>query len=143
MTYDYSQLVENAQDYRAYLDQIIARYPELFPPEIKDGYRLHGSVESKRQQIKTRRILLRATRSVYQLRPDFVTPYMSETVDVAEKALYLRRYGVSYEGIAYILGHSEMHWYRLCQSLGRISIVGATVKGTTAAPPSSLGLILL
>lgn len=60
---------------------------------------------------------------------------MSEKAEVAEKALYLRKHGVSYEGIAYILGSSEMHWYSLCQSLGRMSIVGTTVKGVTPLPP--------
>ena len=45
------------------------------------------------------------------------------------------QHGVSYEGIAHILGRSEMHWYRLCQSLGRMSIVGTTVKGMTPLPP--------
>jgi hypothetical protein len=39
------------------------------------------------------------------------------------------------EGIAYVLGRSEMHWYRLCQSLGRASIVGTTLKTEMALPP--------
>ena len=63
--------------------------------------------------------------------------YMSETADVAGKALYLRKHGISYDGIAYVLGRSEMHWYRVCQAIGRASIVGSTVKTEAALPPSS------
>ena len=132
---DYGSLVENERDYRSYLEKKIEKYPELFPLGIKEGFRLHGFVTSKRQQIRTRRILLKANHEAYQIRPDFVTPYMSEKAEEAEKALYLRKHGLSYEGIAHILGRSEMHWYRLCQSLGRMSIVGTTVKGMTPLPP--------
>jgi hypothetical protein len=64
-------------------------------------------------------------------------PYMSETAEMADKALYLRKHGLSFEGIAYVLGRSEMHWYRLCQSLGRASIVGTTLKTEMALPPPS------
>ena len=63
-------------------------------------------------------------------------PYMSETAEVAGKALYLRKHGISYDGIAYVLGRSEMHWYRVCQAIGRSSIVGSTVKTETALPPT-------
>ena len=132
---NYDELVSDALKYRLYLDEKIKKYPELFPVEIKDGYRLHGFIESKRQNLRTRRILLLQTREAYQIRPDFVMPYMSERVEVAEKGLYLRRYGVPFEGIAYILGGSEKHWYDLCESLGRFSIVGTTVKGSTVIPP--------
>jgi uncharacterized DUF497 family protein len=62
-------------------------------------------------------------------------PYMSETAEMADKALYLRKHGLSFEDIAYVLGRSEMHWYRLCQSLGRASIVGTTLKTEMALPP--------
>jgi hypothetical protein len=47
-------------------------------------------------------------------------PYMSERSETAAKALYLRKHGLSYDGIAYVLGKTEMHWYQLCQSLGRV-----------------------
>lgn len=90
---------------------------------------------SVRQQLKTRRIYLPHQKTAYQLRPDFVTPYMSETAEVAGKALYLRNHGISYDGIAYVMGRSEMHWYRLCQSLGRASIVGSTLKTEATLPP--------
>ena len=132
---DYRALVEDRVAYRQYLDEQIAQHPELFPAEIEQGYRFHGLVWSLRQQLKTRRIYLPSTHEAYQLRPDFVTPYMSETVAVAGKALYLKQHGISYEGIAYVLGRSEMHWVKLLQSLGRVSLVGSTVKRAAALPP--------
>jgi hypothetical protein len=132
---NYGELVEEREVYRQYLNEQITRYPELFPEEINQGYRFHGWVESSRQNLKTRRIYLPSTNEAYQLRPDFVMPYMSETAQEAGKALYLRKHGLSYDGIAYILGRSEMHWYRVCQSLGRVSILGSTVKREAALPP--------
>lgn len=134
---DYSELVEDREAYRAYLNTEIAKHPELFPEGIEQGYRFHGLVQSSRQGLKTRRIYLPSQHEAYQIRPDFVTPYMSERSEVASKALYLRKHGVSYDGIAYVLGKTEMHWYQLCQSLGRVSIVGSTVKRAAAFPPIS------
>ena len=132
---DYDQLVEDREAYREYLNEQIACHPELFPEGIEEGYRFHGWVTSARQQLKTRRIYLPNQKTAYQLRPDFVTPYMSETSELAGKAMYLRKHGISYDGIAYVLGRSEMHWYRLCQSLGRASIVGTTLKTEDSLPP--------
>ena len=132
---DYEQLVEDRAAYREYLDTQIAAHPELFPEGIAGGYRFHGWVTSARQHVKTRRIYLPTQKTAYQLRPDFVTPYMSETSEMAGKALYLRKHGISYDGIAYVLGRSEMHWYRLCQALGRASIVGTTLKTEESLPP--------
>jgi len=132
---NYADLVEDRDAYREYLDHQIEQHPELFPAAISQGYRFHGLVSSLRQGLKTRRIYLPSTHAAYQLRPDFVTPYMSETSEIAGKALYLKQHGISYDGIAYILGQSEMHWVNLLQSLGRVSIVGTTVKTAAALPP--------
>lgn len=132
---DYSELVEDREAYRAYLNEQIEEHPELFPEAIEQGYRFHGLVSSLRQGIRTRRIYLPSTHEAYQIRPDFVTPYMSETAEVAGKALYLKEHGLSYEGIAHVLGRSEMHWVNLFQALGRVSIVGSTVKREASLPP--------
>lgn len=132
---DYATLADDRAAYRQYLDQQIAAHPELFPAEISQGYRFHGWTKSLRQDLKIRRIYLPSSEAAYQLRPDFVTPYMSETAETAAKALSLKHHGISYEGIAYVMGRSEMHWYRLCQALGRASIVGSTVKTEAALPP--------
>jgi hypothetical protein len=134
---DYDKLVNDREAYRKYLNEQIAKHPELFPVDIGEGYRFHGLVESSRQNLKIRRIYLPSSETAYQIRPDFVTPYMSETSEEAANALYLRQHGLSYDGIAYVLGRSEMHWYRLCQAMGRVSIVGTTVKDPVVLPPIS------
>ena len=103
---DYSELVNDTPAFRAYLDQQIAQHPELFPEQIKDGYCFHGFVKSDRMGIVTRRIRLKSNRDSYQLRPDTVMPYMIGKTEEVEKGLYLRRYGLPYEGIAHVLGHS-------------------------------------
>jgi hypothetical protein len=132
---DYDEMVNDREAYRKYLNEQIGKHPELFPADIAQGYRFHGLVESSRQNLQIRRIYLPSRETAYQIRPDFVTPYMSETSEEAAKALYLRQHGLSYDGIAYVLGRSEMHWYRLCQTMGRVSIVGVTVKDPAVLPP--------
>jgi hypothetical protein len=62
---------------------------------------------------------------------------MVGTTEEEEKGLYLRRYRVPDEGIAQVLGHSAMYWYRATPALGRPSIVGSRVKNPEAIPPSS------
>lgn len=131
----YDEWIENSEGYRQYLDGQITQHPELFPPEITQGYWLDGFVRSKRQQMKTRRILLKANRQAYQIRPDTVMPYMIGKTEEVEKGLYLRRYGVPYEGIAHVLGKSPMYWYNATQALARVSLVGSTVKDPDAFPP--------
>jgi hypothetical protein len=134
---DYDQLVKDTPGFRAYLDGQIAKHPELFPAQIGEGYCLHGFVHSDRLGITTRRIRLKGNRDSYQIRPDTVMPYMVGTTEEVEKGVYLRRYGVPYEGIAHVLGHSAMFWYRATQGMGRASIVGTTVKDPDAIPPST------
>jgi len=46
---DYERWIEDSAGYRQYLDEQIAQHPELFPPEISEGYWLTGFVESKKQ----------------------------------------------------------------------------------------------
>ena len=136
---DYEALVEDRKAFRRYLDQVIERHPELFPDDIGQGYSLHGFKRSLKQQLTTRRIRLKANHEAYQIRPDFVMPYMVGQVENVEKGLYLRRYGVPFEGLAYVLGHDPMYWYRATLALGRPSVVGSTVKFDSLLPPSSVG----
>jgi hypothetical protein len=133
---DYGKLVEDTKAFRAYLDKLITVHPELFPVGIETGYCFHGFVESGKLHMSTRRIRLKCNGQAYQLRPDSVMPYMIGKTEEVEKGLYLRRYGVPYEGIAHVLGHSAMYWYHATQALGRASIVGSTVKDPDTIPPS-------
>lgn len=108
---DYDLWIEDSVTYRIYLNEQIARHPELFPPEISQGYWLMGFVKSSRQQMKTRRIFLKASREAYQIHPDTVMPFMVAKTMEVEKALYLGVQSVSYEGLAYVMGHNPMFWY--------------------------------
>jgi hypothetical protein len=136
---NYEMFVKDTPGYRAYLDQMIALHPELFPVGIEKGYRFHGFVESGKLHLTTRRIRLNETGEVYQIRPDTVMPYMIGKTEDVEKGLYLRRYGVPYDGIAHVLGHNGMYWYHATQALSRISIVGSTVKTPGVFPPQLSG----
>lgn len=136
---DYQEFVEDTKAFRVYLDNLIGIHPELFPVGIEEGYCFHGFVESGKLDLSTRRIRLKCNGQAYQLRPDSVMPYMIGKTEEVEKGLYLRRYGVPYEGIAHVLGHSAMYWYHATQAMGRVSIVGSTVKDPEAIPPSPGG----
>ena len=86
---EYEQLVEDTPGYRIYLDEMIAKHPELFPADIGEGYSFHGFVESGKLGLTTRRIRLKSNGQAYQLRPDTVMPYMIGKTEDVEKGLYL------------------------------------------------------
>jgi hypothetical protein len=130
----YGEILEDLERCRAYLDEMLARHPELFPPQMQQGYRFYGLIFSKKLALKLRRLQILSSGEVYQLRPDFIMPYMIGKTDDLEKALYLRRYGVPYDALAYVFGHSAMYWYRAEQSLGKFSVVGTTVKRPSLIP---------
>ena len=88
----------------------------------------------RKQQLSMRRIKVVATGEVYQVRPDFVMPYMIGKTDEVEKGLYLRQWGVPFEALAYVFGRDENYWYRAYQGLGRFSIVGTTVRDPDSIP---------
>lgn len=131
---EYQAWVQQGRTFRTYLDALIEKYPEIFPIAIDAGYWLHGSVRSKKLDLTTRRIKLTATGAVYQVRPDFALPYMAGKTDEVEKGLYLRRFGVPFDALAYVFGRDASYWYRLHQSLGRLSIVGTTVRDAADLP---------
>ncbi len=86
------------------------------------------------ESVTTRRIKLVTSQAVYQVRPDFVLPYMVGKTEAVEKALYLRRFGVPFDALTYVFGRDSSYWYRLYRSLGRLSIVGTTVKAPQLIP---------
>jgi len=130
----YETLVSNAPAFRRYLELWAALHPEIFPPQISGGFWFHDFVTSRKLNLKMRRIRLVETGEVYQLRPDFVMPYMVGRTEEVEKGLYLRRYGVPFDALAYVFGRDASYWYRVCQALGRFSIVGTTVKDNQTIP---------
>jgi hypothetical protein len=76
---DYDIWIKDHVGFRQYLDEQICIHPELFPPAISTGYQLIGFVESKKQPIKTRRLMVKdGSRQCYQIRPDTMMPYTED-----------------------------------------------------------------
>lgn len=129
---NYEETVRDALQFRLYLDETIADHPELFPPEISEGYRMKDSYASKKQGIVIRRIEIAGC--AYTVRPSFVMPYMTGIADEAEKALFLRKFDVPFRALSYVFGRDPMYWQRMEQTLGRNSIVGTTVRNAEYLP---------
>ena len=87
----YKQIIADNNAFRAYILQVGANHPEIFPPALEKGFCFHDWVFSLKQQLPMRRIKLKENGEVYQLRPDFVMPYMVGKTDEMEKPMYLRR----------------------------------------------------
>ncbi len=130
----YRQLITDNPNFRAYLLQIYTKHPEIFPPGMDEGFCFHDWVVSSQQELSMRRIKLKANQEVYQLRPDFVMPYMVVKTDEIDKPMYLRQFGVPFDALAYVFDRNAMYWYRIYLSLGRASIVGTTIKDAQKLP---------
>ncbi len=72
---EYTTMLADRQAFRAYLQGMYQNYPELFPAQMKQGFRFHGLVSSSKLNLDQRRIRL-SNGQVYQIRPSFVMPYM-------------------------------------------------------------------
>jgi len=138
---EYAGMVEDQQDFRETLDGFIEQYPELFPPDIKQGYQLYGLMRQsvKMPDVRLRRICLNALdeqgrRQVYTVTPSFVMPYMVGYTDDVEKALFLRRFGVPFWALTYVFGRNDMYWERMAAHLGRNDLVGTTLKDPDKLP---------
>ena len=44
----YKEIVDDPETFRGWVDENIARYPELFPSEIVNGYDLHSTHPSRK-----------------------------------------------------------------------------------------------
>ncbi len=130
---EYTPILADRQAFRAYLQQTHQNHPQLFPAEMRQGFRFHGLVYSRKLNLDQRRIKLR-NGQVYQIRPSFVMPYMVAKTDDIEKGLYLRRFGVPFDALAYVFGRDAMFWYRATVSLGRNALVSTTVKDPRKLP---------
>ncbi|WP_019503937.1 hypothetical protein [Pleurocapsa sp. PCC 7319] len=104
----YQQLIANNHNYRAYLLQLYAKYPEIFPREMEAGFSFHDWVVSSKQELSMRRIKLKANQQVYQLRPDFIMPYMVGKTDEIDKPMYLRQFGVPFDALSYVFGRKYL-----------------------------------
>ena len=85
-----------------------------------------------------RRILVKATQQVYQIRPNCVLPYqVGWTQDVAQGLMAFYD-GSSCERVAERHGRNPMFWWRCVCALGRNSLVGSTVKRADRLPQHGL-----
>jgi hypothetical protein len=72
----YERIVDAPEQFRAFLDRQIEATPELFPPEIRQGYRMKDLYTSRKTGWRLRRIDLRNDES-YLVRPSFLMPSLS------------------------------------------------------------------
>lgn len=131
---EYQNCMEDREQCRTYLLEMLEGHPELFPRAMAKGFKFQGFLHSKKQDLTMRRIRCKINGEQYQIRPSFVMPYMVATVEEVEKALFLRRWGVPFEALSYVFGKDPMFWYRAYLGLGRPSLVGSTVKDPALLP---------
>ena len=83
----YEQVVDDPERFRKLLDQQIEAMPELFPPEIRRGYRMKDISTSRKTGYRLRRIDLRDDRS-YLIHPSFLMPYLSGRTEDVKAPLF-------------------------------------------------------
>jgi hypothetical protein len=142
---EYQEMMLEPERFRHWLDEMIETYPELFPKVVIGGYTLHDILpaSAKMPDGRFRRIKLKAVdesgkRQVLTICSSDVMPYMTGLTDEVEKALFLRRFGVPYWGLAYVFGRNDDYWYHMTTRFGRYEIVGTVVKEASFLPTDLL-----
>jgi hypothetical protein len=79
--------VGDPEQFRQLLDRQIEATPELFPPEIRRGYRMKDVYTSRKTGWKLRRIELR-DHDCYLVRPCFLMPYLSGRTEDVQAPLF-------------------------------------------------------
>jgi hypothetical protein len=136
----YGEIVNDCRAYRKWVDEMIMKYPELFPKAIRAGYSLHDDrVSVKLEGVRLRRICLKSRDSagkkqVFTLMPSGVMPYLVGYTDEVEKALFLRRFGVPFWALTYVFGRDDAYWYRMENHFGRYELVHTVVKDPQKLP---------
>jgi len=125
---EYGRILYKAKLFKDYINSMVIKYPEIFPSNMDQNYKLHDIFpESKKMKdLRLRRIKYEG--EVFTIAPFFVLPYMMGYSDDVEKPLFLRRFGVTYWALTYVFGYNDMYWYRIENRIGRNSVVGTTVK---------------
>lgn len=130
---EYDRFMDDPQQARRRIDAAFCKHPELFPPQMANGYKLNGKTrQSSKQGIRMRKIRVGA--NSYQIRPGYVLSYMRGRSEAVEKPLFLLRFGVPFWALAYVFGRNAMYWYRLFISLSTLSVVGATIHKPNKLP---------
>ena len=84
---EYQQVVGDPQRFRDLLDRHIKTTPELFPAEIRRGYRMKDLYTSRKTGWRLRRIDLRNDQS-YLVRPSFLMPYLTGHTEDVQAPLF-------------------------------------------------------
>jgi hypothetical protein len=84
---EYERVVDDPESFRSLLDRQIEATPDLFPPEIRRGYRMKDVYRSRKTGWKLRRIELRNLRC-YLVRPSFLMPYLSGHTEDVQAPLF-------------------------------------------------------
>ena len=133
----YLDIVNDAYQFRAQVDEFLNRFPELFPKRIVNGYQLKETRHSNSVSIPIRRI--RIGRTSYTIRQTEVMPYMTGLTESVERVLLMRKYSVPFHALQRSDESSRQKWFLLCQSLGRNSIVGTTIRYKNDLPQHVVG----
>ena len=135
----YEDVFADKTAYKAFITAQMHRFPELFPPRMKDGWSFHGVTKPSEKQdgLQFRRILTKADQEVWQIRPAFMMPYMTCDTETAEKILFLAKWAPDW-ALARVFEKDVMMIYRLKTHMGRYNMVGTTVKDP-AKLPTDLG----
>src|SRR5512143_4328070 len=83
----YERIVADQAQFRDCLDRQIEATPDLFPPEIRRGYRMKDIYLSRKTGWKLRRIELRNL-EYYLVRPCFLMPYLSSHTEDVQAPLF-------------------------------------------------------
>lgn len=131
----YDEVFADKTAYKAFITEQMHRFPELFPPSMKDGWSFHGvtTPSEKQDGRQLRRILTKADQEVWQIRPAFLMPYMTCDTDTAEKILFLAKWTPDW-ALARVFEKDVMMIYRLKTHMGRYNMVGTTVKDPSKLP---------
>jgi hypothetical protein len=130
----YQECMEDHKKMRTFINDTHQRFPEIFPEDFNKNFTFHDFVISEKQNGFVMRRIKLQNQEVYQIRPSFMMPYMTAETAEVEKALYLRRWGVPFDALAYVFGRDAMFWQRAYVSLGRNSVVGTTIKSSDLLP---------
>ena len=84
---EYERMVDDPALFRGFLDRQIEATPELFPPEIRRGYRMKDTYTSRKTGWTLRQIELR-NRQCYLVRPSFLMPYLSGCTEDVQAPLF-------------------------------------------------------
>ena len=84
---EYERIVDEPARFREFLDRLIEATPELFPPEIRKGYRMKDIYTSRKTGFRLRRIDLRDDQS-YLIHPSFLMPYLSGRTEDVQAPLF-------------------------------------------------------